>query len=91
MALLDSYVRDTIGSFFLFWFLIGPVVYKAYVQNDGFGFDKPHEVEDTYATMLKKAFDRQQQRKAEKIEQQASEPQSDESVIPILEQTAKVP
>lgn len=68
VALLDSYLRDAVGSFFLFWFLIGPVVYKAYVQNDGFGFDKPHEVEDTYATMLKKAFQRQQQRRSEKIE-----------------------
>ena len=29
--LLDSYVKDTIGSFVLFWFLIGPVVYKAYI------------------------------------------------------------
>jgi hypothetical protein len=56
--LLDSYVRDAVGSFFLFWFLIGPVVYKAYIQKDGFGFDKPHEVEDTFATMLKKAFER---------------------------------
>ena len=76
VALLDSYVRDTVGSFFLFWLLIGPVVYKAYFQNEGFGVDTPHEVEDTYATMLKKAFNRQQQRKSEKTEE------SSETAVP---------
>jgi hypothetical protein len=27
IELLDSYVKDTIGSFLLFWVVIGPVVY----------------------------------------------------------------
>jgi hypothetical protein len=35
--LLDSYVKDVLGSFALFWVIIIPVFYKAYISKDGFG------------------------------------------------------
>jgi len=39
--LLDIYLRDTIGSFFLFWIMIGPISYKIFVKKenmDGFQY-----------------------------------------------------
>ena len=34
--LLDSYVKDVLGSFALFWVIIIPVFYKAYISKNGF-------------------------------------------------------
>ena len=33
--LLDSYVKDVLGSFALFWVIIIPVFYKAYISKNG--------------------------------------------------------
>ena len=51
LNLLDSYMRDAVGSFFLFFLVIGPVLYKTYVKPDE---SAPHEVDDTFADMLRK-------------------------------------
>ena len=56
--LLDSYVKDVLSSFALFWIIIGPVCWKAYFSKDGFAERNPNDLEDTYASMLKNAFER---------------------------------
>jgi hypothetical protein len=33
VQMLDSYVKDVIGSFFLFFIAIGPVVYESYFKK----------------------------------------------------------
>jgi hypothetical protein len=61
IELLDSYVKDAVSSFLLFWVIIGPVTYRAYFTKDPSGKNQnPHEVEDTYSTMLKSAYDRKE-------------------------------
>ncbi len=32
--MLDSYVKDVVGSFLLFWVAIGPIVYEAYFKKE---------------------------------------------------------
>jgi hypothetical protein len=49
--LLDSYLKDVVSSFVLFWLVIGPVCYKTYIKKEEVS---PHNTEDTYAEMLKK-------------------------------------
>ena len=56
--LLDSYLKDVLSSFALFWIIIGPVCWKAYFSKDGFAERNPNDLEDTYAQMLKSAFER---------------------------------
>ena len=60
--LLDSYVKDTLGSFALFWVMLIPMCYKTYVQgldiNDGHLGENLHEVEDTYSKMLKNVVEK---------------------------------
>lgn len=46
-VLLDSYVKDVVGSFFLFFIAIGPVVYQSYfkkVTHEGKPIPKKDEV-----------------------------------------------
>jgi len=31
--MLDNYVKDVVKSFFTFWILIGPTIYKAHIQK----------------------------------------------------------
>ena len=31
--MLDSYIKDVVGSFLLFFIAIGPVVYQTYFKN----------------------------------------------------------
>ncbi len=54
--MLNIYIKDVVGSFFLFWLMIGPVCYQVYVNKKPVSEpeEKPHEIEDTYASMLKK-------------------------------------
>ena len=47
--MLDNYIKDTVSSFVLFFFVIGPVVYKCYFKKE-----EKEEVEDTFVTLLKK-------------------------------------
>ena len=56
LSLLDHYVKDVFKSFFGFWLLIGPTIYKAYFskEDDPFKYQLP---EDRYASMVKRAFD----------------------------------
>jgi hypothetical protein len=32
--MLDNYLKDTVGSFLIFWFVIGPVLYDAYIRKN---------------------------------------------------------
>ena len=32
--LLDIYIRDIVGSFLLFWIMIGPISYKTFVKKE---------------------------------------------------------
>jgi hypothetical protein len=33
-TMLDNYIKDVVGSFIVFWFAIGPVVYDAYFRKE---------------------------------------------------------
>ena len=55
--LLDIYVKDTISSFFLFWFAICPALYKVYVRNDARDVNT-NEVEDSYSNILKQIHEK---------------------------------
>jgi hypothetical protein len=33
-TMLDNYVKDVFGSFIVFWFVLGPVIYEAYFKKD---------------------------------------------------------
>ena len=59
--LLDAYIKETVSSFFLFFVMIGPIVYKTHFkgenQEDETTSDKE---EDTYVRMLKNYKIRQQ-------------------------------
>jgi hypothetical protein len=69
--LLDSYVKDVVGSFFLFFVAIGPVVYstvikKRQAENNIPKRDEIGQVEDDkYTAMLKKIKDNSQEEKKE--------------------------
>ena len=52
LTLLDSYLKDTVSSFFLFFVLIGPACYRAYY--DKLEDEDVSTYEDSYATMLNK-------------------------------------
>ena len=52
--LLDSYVKDTIGSFLMFFMVIGPVAYDVYFKKG----DADEEPEDGFVNMLNKQKDR---------------------------------
>lgn len=32
--MLDAYIKDIIGSFFLFFLAIGPMIYTTYIKNE---------------------------------------------------------
>lgn len=60
-ALLDSYIKDVVGSLLLFFVAIGPVVYECYFKKDSAedekNIPKKDEIgeieEDKYTKMLK--------------------------------------
>ena len=72
------YIRETIGSFFLFFAVIGPVAYKAYFQNQTADNSPDRlaqgptaaEEEDSYVTMVKKYKRKQAELKGEPQEEE---------------------
>jgi hypothetical protein len=48
LSLYDSYIKDVIGSFFLFFVVIGPVVYKTYIATGPSEEEKREEEEAKY-------------------------------------------
>ena len=52
VSLLDSYVKDVIRSFLVFFVAIGPVVYSTYFKKEVVP-EEPVKI-DKYAEMLKK-------------------------------------
>ena len=78
--LLDSYVKDVLSSFALFWVIIIPVFWKAYISKDGFAERNPNDLEDTYASMLKQAFERKEKQNQFKAQKAAEE--SDGKIVP---------
>ena len=51
--LLDSYIKDAIGSFFFFFIVIGPVIYYTYFMDEKKDIEKM-TLEDKYTNMLVK-------------------------------------
>ena len=57
--MLNIYMIDIASSFFMFWVMIGPIAYQVYVKKEPVQTqESPNEVEDTYASMLKKLHKR---------------------------------
>lgn len=50
VSMLDAYIKDMVGSFLLFWVVIGPVVYQTYFKKQPVSFSE----DDKYTRMLKK-------------------------------------
>jgi hypothetical protein len=59
IQMLDDYVRDVVGSFVMFFFVIGPVVYESYFKQKQLQDMAPKKEEfgkiedDKYTKMLK--------------------------------------
>ena len=57
---LDAYMKDVFGSFFLFFLIIGPTLYKTYVKNEdifnglGQGQGDISKFRDSYTDILLK-------------------------------------
>ena len=72
MTLVEHYMRDVLSSFVIFWISIGPVLYKTYVKKINiFGEEEQYSdgnsFEDSFATMLKKAFSKRSKIPQEKL------------------------
>merc|ERR1712070_561036 len=66
--LLDSYVKDTLGSFALFWVMLIPMCYKTYVKGIDINQEQNlHEVEDTYSSLLKNVVEKNEKKKMEQL------------------------
>ena len=63
---LDSYLKDVIGSFFLFFIAIGPVIYTTHFKKAQLEKEEK-ELDDKYANMLVQIRDAQEQQMAEQM------------------------
>ena len=61
---LDSYIKDVVGSFLLFFVAIGPVVYYTHFKKDPSSLEGK-KVDDKYAEMLIRLRESQEQQMKE--------------------------